>query len=64
MKSILLALGFMAVFEGLMPMLAPGKWLEMLRVISQQPPEAVRKMAMAVCCLGLAFIWFVMEMIK
>ncbi len=62
MKTVLLALGFMAVFEGLMPMTVPEKWQRLLAQLSAESPETVRKVAMAMVCLGLMIVWLVMEM--
>lgn len=61
MKVLLLALGFMMVFEGLMPMIAPDLWQNALKKIAAESPEQVRKVAMAVVAGGLASVWFVME---
>jgi len=60
-KTILLAVGFMAVFEGLMPLLAPQAWLEALRRLSDLKAERVRPVAFVVVSLALAYIWALME---
>ena len=57
MKTILLALGFMAVFEGMMPLIAPQAWLNALRAMSRFPLGTIRAVAFIVVALGLAFIW-------
>lgn len=57
MKTILLALGFMAVFEGMMPLIAPLAWLNALRAMSRFPLGTIRAVAFVVVALGLAFIW-------
>ena len=57
MKTILLALGFMAVFEGMMPLIAPKAWLNALRAMSRFPLGTIRAVAFVVVALGLAFIW-------
>ena len=59
MKTILLALGFMAVFEGMMPLIAPQAWLNALRSMSRFPLTTIRAAAFAVVALGLAFIWVI-----
>lgn len=59
MKTILLALGFMAVFEGMMPLIAPQAWLNALRAMSCFPLTTIRAAAFAVVALGLAFIWVI-----
>ncbi len=63
MKVVLLALGFMLVFEGLMPMMAPEKWQMLLKQLSAESPDLVRKVAMAMICFGLVVVWLVMEML-
>ncbi len=57
MKVILLALGFMIVFEGIFPLIAPGLWQRSLAQISRVPPETVRRAAMILVAFGLAWIW-------
>ena len=57
MKTILLALGFMAVFEGMMLLIAPQAWLNALRAMSRFPLGTIRAVAFVVVALGLAFIW-------
>ena len=57
MKTVLLALGFMAVFEGLMPLLAPQKWLDALRAMTRVPLSTIRTVAFVVVAIGLVFIW-------
>ena len=59
MKTILLALGFMAVCEGMMPLIAPQAWLNALRAMSRFPLTTIRAAAFAVVALGLAFIWVI-----
>ena len=59
MKPILLALGFMAVFEGMMPLIAPQAWLNALRAMARFPLTTIRAAAFAGVALGLAFIWVI-----
>ena len=60
MKTILLALGFMAVFEALLPLVKPELWLRILQEISHESVARVRTVAMVVMVLALLFIWAVM----
>lgn len=62
MKVILLALGFMAVFEGLLPLLATKWWQSSLMMIAAADPRQVRNTAAIVIILGLALIWLTMEL--
>lgn len=57
MRVIVLALAFMCVFEGLMPLVLPRTWQRTLRQLSEINPESVRIMAACVIALGLAVIW-------
>ena len=57
MKVFVLAIGFMAVFEGLMPLVAPDWWQSQLRRIGDMPASVVRRTAFAVVCLALAVVW-------
>ena len=63
MKTILLALGFMAIFEGLMPLISPESWQEALRRIAAMDPAAIRRFAMIVVVIGLAVVWGVMSLV-
>lgn len=63
MKTILLALGFMAIFEGLMPLVAPQAWQQALRRIADLDPAVVRRYAMAVTVVGLAVVWGIMSLV-
>lgn len=62
MKVILLALGFMAVFEGLLPLLATNWWQSSLKIIAAADPRQVRNTAAIVIVAGLAVIWVTMEL--
>ena len=57
MKVILLALGFMIVFEGVFPLISPGLWQQSLEKISRINPETVRRAAMVMVIAGLGWIW-------
>ena len=57
MKVILLALGFMVVFEGIFPLVAPELWQRSLERIAQISPETIRRVAMVMVVFGLAWIW-------
>lgn len=59
MKTILLALGFMAVFEGIMPLIAPNSWVNALRSMTRIPLGTIRTVAFVVVAIGLIFVWAV-----
>lgn len=63
MKTILLALGFMAIFEGLMPLIAPESWQQAIRRLTAMDPEVIRRFAMAVVVAGLVVVWGVMSFV-
>ncbi|MGL5775608.1 MAG: DUF2065 family protein, partial [Aeromonas veronii] len=43
MTSILTGIGLLLLFEGLGPLLMPKGWQQMLRLLSDQPPEQLRR---------------------
>lgn len=63
MKTLLLALGFMAVFEGIMPLVAPELWQRSLERLSRMDPETIRRFAFAVISIGLAVVWTTMTFV-
>lgn len=62
MKTIALAIGFMLIFEGVMPLVAPALWKRMLASLSMTEDAAVRRTAFALVSFGLAFVWMIMEL--
>ena len=54
----------MMIFEGLMPMIAPGQWQKALKKIAAESEDQVRKVAMLVVASGLLSVWFVMEYVS
>lgn len=56
----ILALALVCIIEGFMPFVAPHKWLEAVREISQTvSATAVRKFGFLLLALGVAIIWCV-----
>lgn len=43
LTSILMGLGLLLLFEGLGPLLMPRAWQQMLRLLSEQPTEQLRR---------------------
>lgn len=62
MKVIILAIGFMAIFEGLMPLLATESWQEAMKKMAHLPAGEVKRYAFAIICFGLAIVWTVTEL--
>ncbi len=63
MKTILLALGFMAVFEAILPLVNPELWKRMLKEVSLLPASQVRRVAFAVIVFALIYIWAIKGML-
>lgn len=58
MSTILLGIGLVLVFEGLVFALAPSRLEELVRVISEIPIETRRTMGLAAIALGVLLVWF------
>ena len=43
LTSMLMGLGLLLLFEGLGPLLMPRAWQQMLRLLSDQPAEQLRR---------------------
>jgi uncharacterized protein YjeT (DUF2065 family) len=54
---ILLALGLVMIFEGLVYALAPSLLERMLETLRQMPEAAVRQIGFLVIVGGLIFVW-------
>ncbi|NYI28450.1 DUF2065 domain-containing protein [Sulfitobacter geojensis] len=57
MSLILLALGLVMIFEGLVYALAPSLLERMLEALRQIPEAAVRQIGFLVIVGGLIFVW-------
>ena len=51
-----LALAIVFIIEGIMPMLMPKQWQQMLTLISQQPTDKVRKYAGCLVVVGIVLL--------
>ena len=60
MKTLVLALCFMAVFEGIMPLVAPGKWKQAVRTAAELPDSVLMRVAAVLVAGGLVCVWLVM----
>jgi len=54
--ALWLALGLMLVFEGLMPMLAPGRWRRLFAQLLQLQDGQIRFFGVFMVLLGLALV--------
>ena len=57
MDIILLGIGLVLVFEGLVFALAPSRLEELVRVIAEIPVETRRTMGLAAVAIGVLLIW-------
>ncbi|WP_299874334.1 DUF2065 domain-containing protein [uncultured Sulfitobacter sp.] len=61
MSVLLLALGLVMIFEGLVYALAPSLLERMLEMLRQMPTEAVRQIGGIVVVVGVAFVWLAFQ---
>ena len=54
-----LALGLVLVLEGLMPMVAPGRWRRLFEQLLQMQDGQIRFFGVFMVLLGLAVVWLV-----
>lgn len=57
LTSMLAGLGLLLLFEGLGPLLVPKVWQQMLRLLSEQPPEQLRRIGGSLVVAGLVILW-------
>ena len=57
MDIILLGIGLVLVFEGLVFALAPSRLEELVRIISEIPVETRRAMGLASVAAGVFLVW-------
>ena len=58
-ENWLLALGLMLVFEGLMPMLAPGRWRRLFEQLLQLQDGQIRFFGLFMVLFGLVLLWWI-----
>jgi uncharacterized protein len=57
MDFILLGLGLVLVFEGLVFALAPSRLEELVRVIAEMPIETRRALGLGAVAIGVLLVW-------
>lgn len=57
MTVLLAAFGFALVLEGLLPIIAPGRWREMVRTLSEMQDGQIRFVGMGCVIVGLLLAW-------
>ena len=60
MKTLVLALCFMAVFEGILPLVAPAKWKQDVKTAADLPDAVLVRIAAVLVAGGLAAVWLIM----
>lgn len=59
MKTLVLALCFMAVFEGILPLVAPAKWKQAVKTTADLPDAVLVRIAAVLVGGGLAAVWLI-----
>lgn len=59
MKTLFLALCFMAVFEGILPLVAPAKWKQAVKTAADLPDAVLVRIAAVLVGGGLAAVWLI-----
>ena len=57
MELILLGLGLVLVFEGLVFALAPSRLEELIKLISEMPIETRRTIGLGAMAIGIVLVW-------
>ncbi|MCA8880491.1 MAG: DUF2065 domain-containing protein [Rhodobacteraceae bacterium] len=57
MTILLLAVGFVLVFEGLVLALAPSRLEDMVRMLAQIPVETRRTIGLSALAAGVVLLW-------
>jgi uncharacterized protein YjeT (DUF2065 family) len=61
LDSILLALCFVLIVEGLLPLFAPNKWKQFLMQMALQPTESLRRMGGVLVVVGAVSAYFLLR---
>ena len=57
LKEIIMALGLLAVIEGLVLALVPLRLEDLLKVLRDTPIQTLRNIGLGVIALGVAIVW-------
>ena len=57
MELVLLGLGLVLVFEGLVFALAPSRLEELIKLISEMPIETRRPIGLGAMAIGIVLVW-------
>jgi uncharacterized protein len=58
MKILLVGLGLMLIFEGLMPLISPSQWREFFAQVAKLQDGQIRFMGLGAVALGAVFLLF------
>lgn len=58
-SDILTGLAFVAIFEGLVLTLLPGRIGEILQVINRTSPDTLRLIGLTAVAIGVALLWMI-----
>ncbi|MFQ3248757.1 DUF2065 domain-containing protein [Glaciecola sp.] len=61
LESILLALCFLFIIEGAMPLIMPNKWKQFLMQMALQPTESLRRMGGVLVVIGSVSAYFLIR---
>jgi uncharacterized protein YjeT (DUF2065 family) len=61
LESILLAVCFVLIIEGLLPLLVPKKWKQFLMQMALQPAESLRRMGGVLVVIGVISAYFLLR---
>ncbi len=57
-EVMLLALGWVCIFEGFCPMVMPARWKKSIAEVARAPENAIRGIGLMLVVTGLAIVWF------
>ena len=57
-ESVWLAIALVLLLEGLMPLLIPEQWQNLLRSLSQQPLQSVRAVGGGLVSAAFVILWW------
>jgi uncharacterized protein YjeT (DUF2065 family) len=60
LESILLAICFVLIIEGFLPLLLPAKWKQFLMQMALQPTESLRRMGGIMVVIGAVSAYFLL----
>lgn len=59
-QIMVLACGWVLIFEGFTPLIAPARWRRMVSELSKAPDQALRAAAGVMVAVGVILVWVVL----